>query len=262
MPSHYQKEPQGFATPCFTPVFQNSEEQAIPAGSGDDRAPEARSPWKRISDRNIRLLNIVVATVGILLVAPLLALIAIAVRLTSPGPILYRQDRVGHNRRRYRGRGRENRRRSSNAGGRIFTMYKFRTMRTVKKEGVSREVWAGEEEDRITALGAFLRRHRLDELPQLFNVLRGDMNVVGPRPEQPGIFQELKSQVDGYPERQAVLPGITGWAQVNCRYDECLDDVRTKVALDLEYIQRRSPGEDLKIMLRTVPVMLGARGAR
>jgi lipopolysaccharide/colanic/teichoic acid biosynthesis glycosyltransferase len=262
MSNHHQKEPQGSATICSTSVFTNSDGEAIPEGPEEVQATATRSPWERISDRNVRLLNFVVATVGILLAAPLMVLIAIAVRLTSPGPVLYRQDRVGHNRRRYRGPGHENRRRSSNAGGRIFTMYKFRTMCTVESEGVLREVWAGEDEKRITTVGAILRQHRLDELPQLFNVLRGDMNVVGPRPEQPGIFQELTSRVEGYPERQAVLPGITGWAQVNCRYDECLDDVRTKVAFDLEYIHRRSPGEDLRIMFRTVPVMLGARGAR
>jgi lipopolysaccharide/colanic/teichoic acid biosynthesis glycosyltransferase len=262
MSSHDLNESQGLTALRTTPVPPAPPGETIPEVPGDARANAGRSSWDRVSDRNVRLLNIIVAAVGILLAAPLMVLIAIAVRLTSPGPVLYRQDRVGHDRRRYRGPGRENRRRSSNAGGRIFSMYKFRTMCTAENEGASREVWASEDDTRITSVGAILRQHRLDELPQLFNVLRGDMNVVGPRPEQPGIFQELKAQVEGYPERQAVLPGITGWAQVNCRYDECLDDVRTKVAFDLEYIHRRSPGGDLKIMLRTVPVMLGARGAR
>ncbi len=110
-------------------------------------------------------------------------------------------------------------------------------------------------------MGSFLRTYRLDELPQLFNVLREEMNVVGPRPEQPTIFQELKGQVERYPERQIVLPGITGWAQVNHGYDQSLDDVRKKVELDLEYIRRRSPAEDLRIMARTLPVMIGRKGA-
>ena len=141
-------------------------------------------------------------------------------------------------------------------------MYKFRTMEACTAEGsVSREVWASPDDRRITPVGSFLRTYRLDELPQLFNVLRGDMNVVGPRPEQPTIFQDLKGQVERYPERQTVLPGITGWAQVNNGYDQSIDDVRKKVELDLEYLRRRSPAEDLRIMARTLPVMMGRKGA-
>jgi lipopolysaccharide/colanic/teichoic acid biosynthesis glycosyltransferase len=105
-----------------------------------------------------------------------------------------------------------------------------------------------------------LRRFRVDELPQLFNVLRGEMNVVGPRPEQPKIFETLRAKVPGYALRQAVRPGITGWAQINLAYDRCVEDVRRKVGFDLEYIGRRGAVEDLKIMLRTLPVMLGCRG--
>jgi lipopolysaccharide/colanic/teichoic acid biosynthesis glycosyltransferase len=247
--------------PGCPPDPSSSGVVVIPASLRDPKAHEKYRRWGRVSDRNVRRLNVAVATVGILLTAPIMILIACAIRLSSPGPILYRQDRVGHDRRRLRGPGSENRRRSSNVGGRIFTMYKFRTMRLVAGDASSGAVWASPNDPRITPVGALLRRHRLDELPQLFNVLRGDMNVVGPRPEQPEIFQELRSRVEAYPERQAVLPGITGWAQINCRYDQSLDDVRAKVAFDLEYIHRRSPGEDLKIMFRTVPVMFGARGS-
>ncbi len=110
-------------------------------------------------------------------------------------------------------------------------------------------------------MGRVLRKYRLDELPQLINVLRGDMNLVGPRPEQPKIFAQLRSYVDRYTERQQVLPGITGWAQVRLQYDRSLDDVRRKLELDLEYIERRSVAEDLKIMLKTVPVVIFRRGA-
>jgi lipopolysaccharide/colanic/teichoic acid biosynthesis glycosyltransferase len=139
-------------------------------------------------------------------------------------------------------------------------MHKFRTMHHLGLES-SAEVRATSDDPRITRVGSFLRQHRLDELPQLFNVLCGDMNVVGPRPEQPGLFQELEARVPGYSERQAVLPGITGWAQVNHRYDRSIEDVRRKVELDLEYIGRRSPAEDLAIMARTLPVMIWRRGA-
>ena len=123
------------------------------------------------------------------------------------------------------------------------------------------QVWASKDDPRITRVGQFLRKYRLDELPQLFNVLRGDMNVVGPRPEQPEIFGQLRTAVEQYVERQRVLPGITGWAQVNHRYDESVEDVQRKVALDLEYIRSRSAVADLKIMALTLPVMVGRRGA-
>jgi lipopolysaccharide/colanic/teichoic acid biosynthesis glycosyltransferase len=109
---------------------------------------------------------------------------------------------------------------------------------------------------RITPVGRFLRATRLDELPQLFNVLRGDMNVVGPRPERPEIFAELRSAIPFYHVRQRVMPGITGWAQINQCYDQCVDDVRRKVDLDLEYLRSRSVGQDLSIMARTVPIMV------
>ncbi len=220
------------------------------------------------SDRNVRRLNVLVAVFGILISLPLMVLIALAVKLTSSGPILYRQARVGHNRRRRRRSGGRRGpsdpdigRREENAGGRIFTMYKFRTMTARSQEFEAEEVWARPDDQRITRVGSVLRRHRLDELPQLFNVLLGDMNVVGPRPEQPAIFQRLQDDVEAYPERQRVLPGITGWAQVNHAYDQSLDDVCRKVAFDLEYIRRRSAMEDLRIMARTLPVMVGKKGA-
>lgn len=235
-----------------------------------DRMPDpaTRSRQGTVSNNHVRRLNVLVAMVGIVVSLFLMVVIALAVRLTSAGPILFRQARVGHDRRRARSKADRNghrdpaiSRRAHDAGGRIFTMYKFRTMDHCSKGGASPEVWASPDDRRITPVGSFLRTYRLDELPQLFNVLRGEMNVVGPRPEQPTIFQELVGQVERYPERQIVLPGITGWAQVNHAYDQCLDDVRRKVELDLEYIRRRSPWEDLRIMGRTLPVMIGKRGA-
>jgi lipopolysaccharide/colanic/teichoic acid biosynthesis glycosyltransferase len=235
-----------------------------------ERIPEPTVPirGRGARDTRVRHLNLLVAVAGIVVLLPLTAVIALAVRLTSAGPVLFHQERVGHNRRRGRsGKDRRGRpksaipRRTHDAGGRVFTMYKFRTMYAREEGCVAREVWAAPADSRITPLGSVLRAYRLDELPQLFNVLKGDMNVVGPRPEQPRLFQELRSQVERYPERQVVLPGITGWAQVNHSYDQCLDDVRRKVELDLEYIDRRSPSEDLRIMARTLPVVIGKRGA-
>jgi len=123
-------------------------------------------------------------------------------------------------------------------------------------------VWAQQDDPRVTSIGRVLRKLRLDELPQLLNVLRGDMNIVGPRPEQPAIFVYLREQVEGYQRRQRVRPGITGWAQINLAYDQSVEDVRRKVALDLEYIHRQSALEDFKIMCRTLPVMVLGRGAR
>jgi lipopolysaccharide/colanic/teichoic acid biosynthesis glycosyltransferase len=144
-------------------------------------------------------------------------------------------------------------------GGRPFSIIKFRTMRPDAEVG-GRAVWASTEDDRVTLVGKYLRRSRLDELPQLLNVLRGDMNVVGPRPERPQLIQELRTQIPAYQQRQRVRPGITGHAQVHLQYDTSIDDVRKKVQHDLEYIARRSVWQDILIMLKTLPVMLFRRG--
>ena len=184
-----------------------------------------------------------------------MAFIAVAIRLTSRGPVIYCQTRIGIDRRRHFG---GNHRRKVDYGGQPFTIYKFRTMTA---SGNQQECWAAPGDSRTTALGRVLRKYRLDELPQLFNVLKGDMNVVGPRPEQPTIFASLREQIPAYPVRQRVRPGITGWAQINQHYDTCLEDVRRKVTYDLEYVGRSSLMEDLRIMLRTVPaVALKCRG--
>jgi len=188
-----------------------------------------------------------------------MAVIAVLVRLSSPGPVLYHQPRVGIDRRRGRPSSEQVSRRSRDVGGRLFRIYKFRTMR--QDQGGDAQVWASATDPRITRIGAVLRRYRLDELPQLWNVLLGDMNIVGPRPEQPEIFEDLRSRVTAYQKRQRVLPGITGLAQVSHPYDQCLDDVRQKVRYDLEYIHRRSLSEDLRIMARTIPVMVGKKGS-
>ena len=206
-----------------------------------------------------RSLNVTVAVLGIIITAPFVVLIALAIKLSSPGAIVYTQTRVGLDRRASRG-DRHQSRREEDLGGRVFTIYKFRSMR-VDAEVPGEAVWASKDDPRITAIGALMRKTRLDELPQLLNVLRGEMNVVGPRPERPSIFLSLRTQVDNYHLRQRVKPGITGWAQINQAYDSSVEDVKSKVALDLEYITNRSLWLDLKIMASTLPVMIGRKGA-
>ena len=212
------------------------------------------------SERVDRIMNVVIASVGLVLATPLFLLFAALVRLTSPGPIFYSQARVGLNRRR---RHTEHQalydRRSRDLGGRPFMIYKFRTMRT-DAEKPNGAVWATTRDPRVTPIGRMMRTYRIDELPQLINVLRGDMNIVGPRPERPSIFSRLCDDIEEYPLRQHARPGITGWAQVNRSYDTSVDDVRAKVRLDLEYLQRQGVAEDLKIMARTVPVMIFRKG--
>jgi lipopolysaccharide/colanic/teichoic acid biosynthesis glycosyltransferase len=204
-----------------------------------------------------RGLNVAVAALGLVVTAPVMAVIALAIKLTSRGPVIFSQTRVGVDRRRYFG---GNHRRQVDIGGHPFTIYKFRTMAKPSRDHGSPERWATPDDPRITAVGRFLRKYRLDELPQLVNVLLGDMNVVGPRPEQPSIFASLREQIPSYPGRQRVRPGITGWAQINQSYDTCIEDVRRKVAFDLEYVERQSVTEDLKIMLLTVPTMAMKKG--
>lgn len=207
-----------------------------------------------------RALNVVIAALGLVLTLPLMVVIAVLIKLTSRGPVLFIQTRVGLDRRALTGAG-GNTRRHVDAGGQLFKMYKFRTMQVADEQSTqASQVWARPDDPRVTAIGSVLRKFRLDELPQLWNVLIGDMNVVGPRPEQPSIFHYLRQQIEGYLRRQRVRPGITGWAQINLAYDRSVDDVRLKVRHDLEYIRNQSALEDLKIMLRTVPVMLGRRG--
>ena len=201
-----------------------------------------------------RALNVVIAFVALVLLAPVLLAVAIAVRVSSPGPILYTQVRVGHDRRGRRAGPADDRRRVDH-GGRLFTIYKFRSMRA-DAEADGEAVWARRNDDRVTPVGRVLRRSRLDELPQLFNVLKGDMNIVGPRPERPSIFAQLRADIAEYPLRQLARPGITGWAQINHTYDTCVDDVRTKVRYDLEYLERQGIWTDMMIMAKTVPVML------
>lgn len=206
-----------------------------------------------------RAVNIAIALVGLILVSPLMVVVAALVKLTSPGPIFYSQPRVGIDRRRPSGASHTYDRRTRDIGGLPFIIYKFRTM-YVGAEARHGAVWATKGDNRVTPIGGLMRKLRLDELPQLFNVLVGEMNIVGPRPERPSIFSRLRVDIGEYSLRQRTRPGITGWAQINQSYDTSLDDVRRKVRYDLEYLQRQGVREDLRIMAKTVPVILFRKG--
>jgi len=221
-------------------------------------ASETLSDPSHPRSRVNRTLNFFLALLGLVALLPVLLLIALMIRLTSRGPVLYTQLRIGLDRRLPLD-DTQNQRRERDLGGQPFTIYKFRTMR-VDAEDHSGAIWAQQRDPRVTPIGQLLRQYRLDELPQLLNVLRGDMNIVGPRPERPTIFAELREHIAEYPLRQRAKPGITGLAQINHHYDRSLEDVRTKVHYDLEYIRRQSVAEDLRIMLKTVPVILLRRG--
>ena len=189
-----------------------------------------------------RAVNFAVAFVGLILSLPLLPFIVLAVRLDSPGPVLYRQQRVGR-------------------GGVIFYCYKFRTMR-VDAEADTGATWATDDDPRITRVGKFLRSARLDEIPQLWCVLKGDMHFVGPRPERPEFVEWLSKEIPYYGVRHVVRPGITGWAQVQYKYGNTLADAREKLQYDLFYIKNASLGLDLLIIFQTVKIVLLGRGAR
>lgn len=196
----------------------------------------------------------------LLLASPVMLVTVILIRLTSRGPVLYTQVRVGLDRR-WNSTRSLNERRWEDLGGSPFTILKFRSMRE-DAEVNGQAVWARQDDDRVTPIGTFMRKTRIDELPQLLNVIRGDMNIVGPRPERPSIFVRLREQINEYPVRQRVKPGITGLAQVSNPYDSCLDDVRRKVYFDIQYMKRQSLGEDIRIMVLTVPVMVFRIGSR
>lgn len=204
-----------------------------------------------------RALNVAVAAIALIIAAPVFLLVALVIKLASRGPVFYKQTRIGLDRRWDRAPSHSDLR-VVDLGGRPFTMYKFRTMVTAA-ESDNKEVWATPDDDRVTMVGRYLRARRLDELPQLLNVLSGDMNIVGPRPERPSIFAELRQVIPNYHLRQRVMPGITGWAQINQAYDTSVDDVRRKVEFDLEYLSTRGVSRDLSIMARTVPIMLFCR---
>ena len=188
-----------------------------------------------------RLLSLAVSFTALLICLPFLPLIILAVRLSSPGPILFSQTRVGQR-------------------GRLFTAYKFRTMwKNAEAQGA---VWATKDDPRVTAIGRVLRSTRIDEIPQLWNVLRGDMAFVGPRPERPEFVLWLSQEIPFYDLRHMIRPGITGWAQVRYHYGASLEETKHKLEYDLYYIKHQSIGLDLLIMFETIKTILMRRGAQ
>ena len=200
-----------------------------------------RRPLLPTTRRLKRLLDVVVAVVGLVLASPIMLLTAIAIALDSPGPILYRQVRAGEL-------------------GRPFTLYKFRSMRIDAEKLGAR--FAEENDPRVTRIGRLIRKTRMDELPQLYNVLRGEMSMVGPRPERPVFIDQLEQQVPYFRQRLYVKPGLTGHAQVRCRYGATAEDHLEKLEYDLYYIKSYSVMFDLSIILDTIKVVLLRIGAR
>lgn len=189
-----------------------------------------------------RTFDLVCSSLLLVLASPIMLLTALAIRLDSPGPIIYRQERVG-------------------LGGKGFMCLKFRSMRTdAERDGVAR--WASKNDARVTRVGAFIRKCRIDELPQLFSVLGGEMSLVGPRPERPSFVAQLQQQIPFYDVRHSVKPGVTGWAQIRYSYGASVEDARRKHEFDLYYVKNNSLFLDLLVLFETVSVVLFREGAQ
>ena len=191
--------------------------------------------WARLNRRLRRVFDVVSSLIGIALSLPIMALTAIAIRIESPGPVVYTQERVG-------------------LRGRKFRIFKLRSMRAdAEARG---PVWASENDPRVTRVGRVIRRLRIDETPQFFNILRGEMSLIGPRPERPEFVERLEKRIPYYSERHLVKPGLTGWAQVSYPYGASFEDAREKLQYDLYYIKNQSPLLDAIILLETARVVL------
>ena len=189
-----------------------------------------------------RLASVVISIIGLLLTLPLLPFVVLVIKLSSRGQVLYSQSRVGRD-------------------GVVFCCYKFRTMRS-DAEADTGPTWAKDDDPRITRVGKFLRKTRMDEIPQLWNVLRGDMSLVGPRPERPEFVDGLNQEIPYYHLRHSVRPGITGWAQILYKYGSTVEDAKEKLRYDLYYIKNASVGLDLLILFNTIKIVLLGRGAK
>ncbi|MEN9559730.1 MAG: hypothetical protein RLZZ502_941 [Pseudomonadota bacterium] len=218
---------------------------------GSVRLEHLRSSWLVYGEgfrRNFlrsmikRLFDLMMSVTMLLLASPIMLLAALAIKLSSRGPVLYRQERVG-------------------LGGNVFNINKFRSMRT-DAEADGTPQWAKKSDSRVTFVGRYMRLTRIDELPQLFNVLSGDMSFVGPRPERPFFVQQLKAEIPMYDARHSIKPGITGWAQVRAEYGASIIESKTKLEFDLYYLKHYNLTLDLLIILETVGVVVSGRGAR
>lgn len=189
-----------------------------------------------------RFFDIIVGAMGLVLALPVIGLTALLIKIVSPGPVFFRQERVGW-------------------GGDIFEIYKMRTM-NIDAEKHTGPIWAKEDDPRLIRFGRLIRKMHIDELPQLFNVLKGDMSIVGPRPERPVFVEELSQKIPDYRKRINVRPGITGLAQVWHKYDETVQDVKKKVKYDLLYIREMCLMVDIRILLNTIVVSARGKGAR
>lgn len=189
-----------------------------------------------------RIVDLIISSLGLMLTMPVSLITALLIKLDSKGPVIYQQERVGVN-------------------GQVFKLYKFRSMKA-DAEKYSGPVWAQEDDPRITRVGKFIRKVRIDEIPQMINVLKGDMSFVGPRPERPVFVNQLRETIPYYDQRHTIKPGITGWAAVKFHYGASLEDVVEKMQYDLYYIKNLSLFLDMLIILKTIPIILGRRGAR
>jgi exopolysaccharide biosynthesis polyprenyl glycosylphosphotransferase len=234
---------QGIGLESMTTLYERLTGRVSVEHAGRDLAvvmPATDSPIQHLFSFGKRALDLVVGILGLLVLLLVAPWVALANAIWSPGPLFYPQIRVGK-------------------GGRSFVLHKFRSMIPAAEEDCG-AVWAREDDDRVTPVGRILRRVRLDEVPQVWNVLKGDMSLVGPRPERPEFVQELLKVVPFYQVRHAVRPGITGWAQVRYRYGSSLEDSLVKLEYDLYYIKRQSVYLELSIMVKTAAVILGLKG--
>lgn len=243
------------ATDNLKPNYPIAEVTA-PAGQQKSRAPEPSTLFLifsgltgmvvRFAQKSFakfkRLADIGFSVLGLLIAAPVLLFAGILIRLTSPGQVIYKQERIGKN-------------------GKLFRIYKLRTM-LVDAEKETGAIWAKKDDPRITPVGSILRKTHIDEIPQLINVLKGEMSIVGPRPERPEMVRDLKNLILDYEKRLLITPGITGLAQVWHKYDESIADVKKKVKYDLLYIRKMCWWVDLRILAQTFLVVLTGRGAR
>ena len=270
-------------SPLYTPAIPVTRTRPEDTGSRTAHGSRHRSDTRPAAERPEAIgvespieaairrgADIILSSIALLVLTPVFVFVALAIKATSPGPVLYRQTRVGLNRRWGSRRassgpaGRSDRRarsrRALKAHGRPFEIVKFRTM-VVNAEEYGPQ-WSSEDDPRITPTGKFLRMTRLDEIPQFWNVLRGDMSIIGPRPERPYFVNQFVEELPNYPDRLRTRPGITGQAQVTLDYDADIEDVKRKLEADVDYLRSRSLVKDVGILFRTVGVVVTGKGAR